>query len=167
MKSENSDNSQQSDSSARAVKACRIISIIGIVLAVTLLIPFGEIGSWGVGRPVLFGMGIGFALTGAAFLALDAMDVRFRGNFKTLVAFACIAILSVVPVALYKATLFFGPGFSLGGAAGLSSAAFAGSLLFALSLSCILRFGFSLCEARSNWIEPSRLDMARQIRVQF
>ena len=140
---------------SHAAKACLIISIAGIVLAIALLVPFGEIPSWGVGRPVLFGAGLGFALAGASFLVLDAMSVHFWGSVKILVALACVAIVSAVPVALYKAVLFSGNGF--GGVGGLTSAAFAGSLIFSLSFTCILRFRFSLCEVRPNRIEPSRL----------
>lgn len=156
-KDENSGDSRQSDLNARAVKACRIASIVGIVLTVALLVPFGEIDSWGVGRPVLFGAGLGFALAGAVFLVLDAMDVRFRENLKVPIILVCVTILSAVPVALYKAALFFGFETNFGEAAGLSSAAFAGSLFFSLSLSCILRLRFSLCEVRPSRIEPSRL----------
>lgn len=140
---------------SHAAKACLIISIAGIVLAIALLVPFGEVPSWGVGRPVLFGAGLGFALAGAAFLSLDATNVHFWGSAKILVALACAAIVSAVPVALYKVVLLFGIGF--GDVGGLSSAAFAGSLFFSLSLSCILRLRFSLCEVCSSQVTPSRL----------
>lgn len=156
-KTEGPFDSHQSSLDIHAVKASRIILFAGIVLAAAQLVPFGEIDSWGIGRPLLFGAGLGFALTGAASLALDATGVRFRGDLKTLVALVCIAILSTVPVALYKAALFFGLSGSFGGAGGLSSAAFAGSLIFSLSFVCISRFRFSLCEVRSSRIEPSRL----------
>ena len=83
------------------------------------------------------------------------MSVHFWGSAKILVVLACAAIVSAVPVVSYKVVLFFGIGF--GDVGGLFSAAFAGSLFFSLSLSCILLFRFSLCEVRSSQVTPFRL----------
>lgn len=154
-KSENPSDSRQSELGPRVAKIYQVISIAGIALAIALLVPFGEVSSWGEGRPVLFGAGLGFALAGAAFLSLDAMSVHFWGSAKILVVLACAAIVSAVPVVSYKVVLFFGIGF--GDVGGLFSAAFAGSLFFSLSLSCILLFRLSLCEVRSSQVTPSRL----------
>lgn len=113
-KSESSSDFRQSDPGACSMKTCRIVLIIGTVLTAALFIPPGEISSWGVGRPVLLGAGLGFALSGAALLALDVTDARFQGNTRTLTVLAGTAFCQRHSLRPIKPFWLSGSGLALG-----------------------------------------------------